>query len=414
MASLSGPGTLITRLGADGLDSAWMITRFHVVGFKSLKEVIVDLGQVNVFIGANGSGKSNLLEALGIVSAAISGQVDDESIRRRGVRLGLPSLYKSSFKGVRVPPHIRFEVTGEFAGEASYQVNLYNPIQAPERNWRYKNELLRDVFGSTGRSPASMRFYDDTRSWVALKLAEIDPQSPSGALAGALAEYAIYSPDTPTLRGVEPDLQDREPVGLAGGSLPQAVRSLIHSPERHNLMDALEMVDWVRYLGTAVTSSLPIPAGVSQRKFALRFIDRYMVEGRNVLSGYDASEGVLYLLFCAVLGLHKDAPPIFAIDNFDQALNPRLARALSNLFANWLISRGNRQALLTTHDPLVLDGLPLLDDRVRLFAVDRDQMGHTVVKRVEVSEQMLALSKSGSPLSEQWITGNFGGVPRGV
>ena len=74
-----------------------MIECFHVVGFKSLRDVSVDLGVVNVLVGANGSGKSNLLEALGIVSAAISGQVDDESIRRRGVRLGVPPLYKSSY-----------------------------------------------------------------------------------------------------------------------------------------------------------------------------------------------------------------------------------------------------------------------------------------------------------------------------
>lgn len=50
-----------------------MVERFSVRTFKSLEDVTVQLGQVNVFIGANGSGKSNLLEALGVLSAGCSG-----------------------------------------------------------------------------------------------------------------------------------------------------------------------------------------------------------------------------------------------------------------------------------------------------------------------------------------------------
>lgn len=391
-----------------------MIDRFHVVGYKSLRDVSIDLGTVNVLIGANGSGKSNLLEALGVISAAISGQVDDDSIRRRGVRLGLPTLYKSSFRGDRVPSHIRLEAQGDFGDNASYQVSLYNPIQTPERAWRYKNELLKDQHGSTGRSPASIGFYDDSRSWVALKLAEVDPKSPRGRLAESLVNYGIYAPDTPTLRGTEPDMQDREPVGLAGGSLPQAVREVLRSAQSEELRSIMDHVPWVKSFGTAITSSLPIASSVSQRKFALRFVDSFMVPGRNILSGYDASEGVLYLLFCAVLALHQGAPKLFAIDNFDQALNPRMARELARLFCDWLLLSNNRQVLLTTHNPLVLDGLPLRDQRVRLFAVDRNLKGQTVVQRVQVTPSMIELSKTGTPLSQQWVMGYIKGVPNGV
>lgn len=41
--------------------------------FKSLEDVTVDLGPVNVFIGANGRGKSNLPEAPGALGAAADG-----------------------------------------------------------------------------------------------------------------------------------------------------------------------------------------------------------------------------------------------------------------------------------------------------------------------------------------------------
>ncbi|MYA91559.1 MAG: AAA family ATPase, partial [Synechococcus sp. SB0663_bin_10] len=67
-----------------------MIERFSVQTFKSLEDVTVALGRVNVFIGANGSGKSNLLEALGILSAAANGKVDEQALLARGVRPGVP------------------------------------------------------------------------------------------------------------------------------------------------------------------------------------------------------------------------------------------------------------------------------------------------------------------------------------
>ncbi|MEI6261026.1 MAG: AAA family ATPase, partial [Deltaproteobacteria bacterium] len=41
-----------------------MIGTIKIESFKSLESLTIDIGQVNVFIGGNGSGKSNLLEAI--------------------------------------------------------------------------------------------------------------------------------------------------------------------------------------------------------------------------------------------------------------------------------------------------------------------------------------------------------------
>lgn len=69
-----------------------MITRFEVAGFKSLQQAELELWAVNVFIGANGSGESNLLEALGVLGAAAFRAVEPEALRYRGVRPGLPTV----------------------------------------------------------------------------------------------------------------------------------------------------------------------------------------------------------------------------------------------------------------------------------------------------------------------------------
>jgi energy-coupling factor transporter ATP-binding protein EcfA2 len=79
-----------------------MLKSFEAESFKSLENVEVELGRVNVFIGANGSGKSNLLEALGVLGAAANGRVDDEALLRRGVRRGFPGTYKSINPASRV------------------------------------------------------------------------------------------------------------------------------------------------------------------------------------------------------------------------------------------------------------------------------------------------------------------------
>ncbi|MFK7799418.1 MAG: AAA family ATPase, partial [Aureispira sp.] len=47
-----------------------MIKEIRIQNFKSVQKLKLDLGRVNVFIGANGCGKSNILEAVTFGAAA--------------------------------------------------------------------------------------------------------------------------------------------------------------------------------------------------------------------------------------------------------------------------------------------------------------------------------------------------------
>ena len=60
-----------------------MIRQLSIERFKSLVKLDIELGRINVFIGANGSGMSNILEALGVLGSAAFGRVDDETLQRR-------------------------------------------------------------------------------------------------------------------------------------------------------------------------------------------------------------------------------------------------------------------------------------------------------------------------------------------
>ncbi len=393
-----------------------MIDEFVVKSFKSLESVTVELGIVNVFIGANGSGKSNLLEAIGVLSAAAEGKVDDQTLLNRGVRPGVPALYKTSFPSKkRRPPHISFAASNR---QAQYRVSLHNPLKDPRPAWRFKTELWQQGNEKlVGSSPALRRKANPEQGLAALKAVERDNDDPALQLLRELQGYQIFAPTTPVLRGIASETQPRKPVGLSGGQLPTALRELMwlrrkNAHARQISRDALGLIDWAHSFLSVPASWIRLSPAAAASQRVVRFRDRYMQTGRNVLSGYDASEGALLVLFLAVLAGHNLSPSFCAVDNADHALNPRLARALMGRLCDWYLNAPTqRQILLTTHNPLVLDGLPLQDERVRLFTVSRTNSGRTAVRRVEVDESMLAKAKEGWTLSRLWVMGHLGGVP---
>jgi predicted ATPase len=136
-----------------------------------------------------------------------------------------------------------------------------------------------------------------------------------------------------------------------------------------------------------------------------------MKSTRKTLTAYDANEGALYVLFAAVLCLSTSSPSLFAIDNLEQALNPRLIARLTERLSGWLIGdSAARQLIFTAHNPAVLDGLDHTDDEVRLFAVERNSDGHSCVRRVILSEELRKLLKE-FPLSCPWMRGSLGAFP---
>lgn len=394
-----------------------MIHRIEVQAFKSLLDVAVDLGRVNVFVGANGAGKSNLLEAIGVLGAAAAGRVDDEALRRRGVRPGVPALYKSSFRGSRARAAIGLSAHGE--GEATYQVELHNPLKDPHPAWSFSTERLQvGTSRLVGRSPRSQAQLDPQRGLASLRAVEFPPGTPQSALLDRLSRYAIYGPDTATLRGLRSDQQQREPVGLAGGRLPEAVGELLRRARSDNRLAEIaaslsELIDWsAGYKTRAAGKDLPLSPSVASPQQVLQFKDRFMARDRDTLTSYDASEGALYVLFAAALAALPGAPPLLAINNLDHGLHPRLARALMSRLSRWILSAPDqRQLLVTSHNPLLLDGLPLDDDDVRLFAVGRSRKGRTTVRRVHV--ELGDLQRDGEiwTVSRLWVTGSLGGVP---
>ena len=331
-------------------------------------------------------------------------------------RLGAP-WPPSARNGARVPPHLFFGGTG---AADKYEVSLHNPLTDPTPAWRFKTELW-EVEGEriVGRFPRVASRADPYRGLAALRAAE--PSSANGHdLLELLQDYVIYTPTTAVLRGVSPEMQPRDPLGLSGGNLPRATSELLHESGqdergRQICMDVLELIDWAKTFDVTVSDRMLLSPTAAAAKQVVRFKDRFMRETRNDLPDYDVSEGALFALFAlflAVLSGHRRSPRLCAVDNADHGLNPRMARALVDRLCGWYLSADvERQLLLTTHNPLILDGLPPADDRVRLFTVSRTQSGRTSIRRVEITERLRRRAEQGWSLSRLWIMGHLGGMP---
>ena len=118
-----------------------LLRKISIAGFKSVKKQEISIGLVNVLIGQNGAGKSNVLEAIGMLSAAISGSVSYETLAQRGVRLSAPSVYRSALANTERPK--TFSLSAEF-DTLSYRASIYfNDVgQAESSSWPFHSESL--------------------------------------------------------------------------------------------------------------------------------------------------------------------------------------------------------------------------------------------------------------------------------
>lgn len=389
------------------------LKRICVGNFKSLYDASFEPGKINVFIGANGSGKSTVLEAVGLLSAAMTDRVDAASLQRRGVRLSVPALYKSNFKDIkRRNPTINLSLEwndSDTAHDFRYDVHLTTPTDTDY--WKYHSEaFFQDGVQKWGRSNASRQ---QSNNYIGFFLIDDDKDLENGRkIARALSNYGIFQPNTMTLRGTIPDPSQSGTLGLNGGRLAESMKELLSTVDDDVMFgdifmdDVLDMIDWASNISVNSPKKNNINANIPTTRQVIEFADRYMKDSAQ-FTGYDASEGALYVLFMLSLAMHPQGPAIFAVDSFDHALNPHLAKKMTEVFCQEIIKNG-KTAFLTTHSPLVLDGLDITNDDIRLFAVDRNSKGHSQITRITVSPELLA---EGQALSRLWINGRIGGVP---
>lgn len=425
-----------------------MIRKIEIQNFKSIADLTLDLGRVNVFIGENGSGKSNILEAVAMGAAADGGDVSDIILGQKGIRTVPKEVVISNFSkdenilitygdsnGYANAMHLSFgdnaynywkvEDIKSFEKDIDNSINEFIEIKSTA-------ESIKEELGGSIESINKIKLKENIdhikyEKDYALMLNKIEMQinklnkiieranhNNSDLMShknkieivkyiktNIFNNFLIYAPENYFLRKFEEDVSV---LGSRGEGLFKLLTvTAQESPESilqiKNLL--AQLLNWF--------DDFSFPEDLFSNERRLHIRDRYLKETLHAFDQRSANEGFLYLLFYFTLFVSKYTPKFFAIDNLDNALNPRLCAELMRTLCS-LAAEHDKQCLITTHNPAVLDGLNLEDDDQRLFVVSRNLDGHTQIRRVMPTKKIPGVEND-MRLSERFIRGFIGGLP---
>lgn len=354
------------------------ITRLLVAGYRSIRELEVPLGQVNVITGPNGAGKSNLYRSLLLLGAAARGELS----RALAAEGGLPSALWAGprVSGRRKAPPVRLRL-GLHLDPLRYELQLGLPVPR-QVTYRWGGELVRqgtlfardpEVKEETlevpvpGRArPVRLLERKDQTAW----LQDEDGRRVGYPLAIERSESVLAQlsdprryPELVALRAAfagwrvhhhlrtDPDAPVRRPQ--------PGLRTPVLSPDGSDLLAALHTI---REEGDA-------PALEEAVRRALPQVARFEVlpddEGRLRLELHvggvqrpfglqELSEGTLrYLALCAAL-LSPALPALLCLNEPEASLHPDLIAPLARLL---LRASRSAQLWITTHSPALAAAL---------------------------------------------------------
>jgi AAA15 family ATPase/GTPase len=415
-----------------------MITEILIKNFKTIQALDLKLGRFNLFIGENGCGKTNILEAIALGTAASEYKLDNEYLNSKGIRITEPNSLRSGFTNDNLINSIDISFIPNDNDSESIHYFLQNDNK-PYSKWEnlYEKQIKKHFKENFKKSDAkeivdkilnngkikSYEIYDE-KSKKNRKIIEIEEikkiieetitkENLLNSLDDIykenerkinkdnyLSDFKIFAPENNFLRVFEDT--DSKTLGYRGEGLFKLI-SIISKEKPEHLLEIkknLNLIGWF--------DDFEIPQDISINQKVISISDKYIKDGLIKIDQRSSNEGFLYLLFYFTLFVSNYTPNFFAIDNIDIALNPKLCNELIKVLVK-LSNLYNKQVILTTHNPAVLDGLDLKDVNQRLFVVSRNKMGYTRVNRIEKKELIEGKTLK---LSEQFLRGYLGGLPK--
>ncbi len=371
-----------------------MIEKIHIQNFKSIYDLELEVGRVNLIIGENGSGKSNLLEALVFVSASESNMLANEFLVSRGLRVPEPELMRSAFDEGDRDKNILIELLYKNQKINYTFTNTNQQYEAWEQEkdlWETlnKNDLLGFIENKLIKNQEvlnKINFLVDKKN------------------NNFLSNFIIFSPEYEVLRNFYNEGQI-QPLGVKGEGLYKLLK-VVNAYEDKNyikrIIESLQVFDWFDDI------IIPDELAFGEKKLIIK--DKYLY---TEIDQRSTNEGFLFILFYVTLIVAKETPKAFAIDNVDSFLNPKLCTELMRLLVK-LAKQYDKQIFLTTHNPAILDGIDLKDQEQKLFVVSRKKStGYTRTREITVENKPKSATDQPLKLSEAFLRGYLGGLPKG-
>ncbi|MGB8843607.1 MAG: AAA family ATPase [Aliidongia sp.] len=379
-------------------------TSLYVSGYRRLRNVGLSLGPFNVLVGANGVGKSSILEVFDLLSASASGDLEYTISQSGGISslvtqdgstdsicFELEKLIKSepfskyslrlSIRGTGFAISSETLLQGRLDNEAPFQV-----IEANDTRIRYldtKKKLPRPVFPNWEQKPQETALYQVPKMFK-------EPE----AFRHLLASASIYHILDVTLRApvrLPQPLQPADTPGKNGETLLSCLYALRENePSRfESVIDALRAA-----FPTFEKLDLPL---VAAGQITLRWKDRNF---KNPLYPHQLSEGTLRFLWLATLLQSPGLPKVTLIDEPEVSLHPEMLQLLTELMRE---ASSRTQLIVATHSDRFVRFLKPEE----LVVCDLDEEGGTSVKRAD--ELDLDKWLSDYALDELWSMGRLGG-----
>lgn len=390
-----------------------MITEIEIENYKSLHKLNLAVGRFNVLIGENGCGKSNILEAITFAAAAEANKLDNEFLVSRGIRVTEPELMRAGFNSTNKNQDIKIAIcVSRFICPYTLKNN-----NGPYSKWIYdernKEEIaLKQLINEIKKSNINLKNYKKGKLLASNEEYEDDLEDASLEKffrdKSKINNFIIYSPENTSLRTFSKEGQI-QPLGINGEGLLKLLKVIQQQSKEsqqevtplNDIKYCLELFDWYE--------SIEISDNFAQAEQKVTLKDRYL---EQVFDQRSANEGFLFILFYIALMVSEDTPKIFAIDNIDASLNPKLCTKLIKELTR-LAKKYDKQVFVTTHNPAILDGIDLGDEEQRLIVVSRNKQGHTRCKRISLKDKPKPSIDEPLKLSEAFLRGYLGGLPKG-
>lgn len=424
-----------------------MLRKLTISNFKSIVKADIPISRFTVIIGENGAGKSNILEALVMASAASKGNLERELLIARGVRVPSATLMRSAFTSIAKDKPIEISISYDSETNNLDSINfVLVHDNEPYSDWKLANfeqnlpkEQIKMIMGKNlntlskdvhikelstlveeiakfSKIIQSISTPDDNNITIGIDNKKLEVKSKSMDLnskifASILRNYfeknkierfTVYSPDYYTLRNFTPEGQT-SPLGTRGEGLLKLLATMQEKePDRvEAIHDGLKILGWYKEIDINALSKIS-----TENRILVK--DKYIRRRGILFDQISTNEGFLFCLFYLVLVTSSNTPNTFAIENIENGLNPKLCESLiKNLKA--LGTKYNKQIIISTHSPSVLDALNLDDPNDLLLAVDRNLDGHTRV--IQIPKPRLTTGKQ-TRLSEAFLKGALGGMPK--
>ena len=356
----------------------------RIQGYKSINDQMLEFSPLNVFIGGNGAGKSNLISVFQFLNK-INRQ---ELALYTGQSGGANSILHF---GRRRTPKLSMEVV--FAEE--YHKNIYEFTLSPTDADGFLFEREANYYWDTKRYDRP--FSDE--SWSGHTEAKVthSKQRIAKYVQRHLESYRIYHfHDTSTSAPPKQtgDIQDNRFFRPDGGNLAAFLYWLQE-----------KQPNYYRNIGDTISQIAPFfrgfnlaPTSLNPEKIRLEWEEH----GSNAYFGASAlSDGTLRFICLATLLLQPDLPPVVLIDEPELGLHPAAIQVLAGLLQS---ASSRAQLLVATQSVTLINQL----EPEQVWVVDREA-GESQFHHLKAADMSSWLEDYG--LGELWEKNILGGRP---